>query len=163
MSKITPTLWFDGAAEEAASFYVGLLPDSRIESVNRSPADTPSGPAGSVLTVVFRLAGQRFCALNGGPGFPHSEAVSFMIETADQAETDRLWAAVTGNGGREGPCGWARDRWGISWQITPKRLLDLVTDADAARAGAAMRTMMGMSRIDIAALEAAADGAAAAA
>jgi predicted 3-demethylubiquinone-9 3-methyltransferase (glyoxalase superfamily) len=159
MSKITPTLWYDGTAEEAAGFYVGLLPDSGIEQVNRAPVDTPSGPAGSVLTVVFRLAGQRFCALNGGPQFPHSEAVSFMIETEDQAETDRLWDAITADGGQAGPCGWAKDRWGVSWQITPRRLLDLIVDPDAARAAAAAAAMMAMGKIDIAALEAAADGA----
>src|ERR1700720_4619847 len=116
MSKITPTLWYDGTAEEAANFYVTLLPDSRIEAVNRSPIDTPSGPAGIVLTVVFTLAGQRFCGLNGGAQLPHSEAVSFMIETADQAETDRLWDAIASNGGQPGPCGWIKDRWGVSWQ-----------------------------------------------
>jgi predicted 3-demethylubiquinone-9 3-methyltransferase (glyoxalase superfamily) len=158
MSKITPTLWYDGRAEEAAKFYVTLLPDSRIEAVNRSPIDTPSGPAGMVLTVVFTLAGQRFCGLNGGPQFPHSEAVSFMIETEDQAETDRLWNAIASNGGRPGPCGWIKDRWGVSWQITPKRLLELATDPDTSRARRAMQAMMQMSKIDIAALERAAAG-----
>jgi len=158
MSKITPTLWYDGTAEEAANFYVTLLPDSRIEAVNRSPIDTPSGPAGIVLTVVFTLAGQRFCGLNGGPQFPHSEAVSFMIETEDQAETDRLWDAIASNGGQPGPCGWIKDRWGVSWQITPKRLLELVTDRDSGRARRAMQSMMQMSKIDIAALERAAAG-----
>jgi predicted 3-demethylubiquinone-9 3-methyltransferase (glyoxalase superfamily) len=156
MSKITPTLWYDGAAEEAARFYVSLLPDSRIEAVNRSPIDTPSGPAGMVLTVVFTLAGQRFCGLNGGPQFPHSEAVSFMIETADQAETDRLWEAIASNGGRPGRCGWIKDRWGVSWQITPKRLLELIADQDSARARRAMQAMLQMSKIDIVALERAA-------
>ena len=153
MSKITPTLWYDGTAEEAAKFYVSLLPDSRIEQVNRSPIDTPSGPAGMVLTVVFTLAGQRFCGLNGGPQFPHSEAVSFMIETEDQAETDRLWDAISSNGGKSGPCGWIKDRWGVSWQITPKRLLELVMGPDSGRARRAMQTMMQMGKIDIAALE----------
>ena len=158
MSKITPTLWYDGTAEEAANFYVTLLPDSRIKAVNRSPIDTPSGPAGIVLTVVFTLAGQRFCGLSGGPQFPHSEAVSFMIETEDQAETDRLWDAIASNGGQPGPCGWIKDRWGLSWQITPKRLLELVTDRDSSRAQRAMQSMMQMSKIDIAALERAAAG-----
>jgi predicted 3-demethylubiquinone-9 3-methyltransferase (glyoxalase superfamily) len=158
MSKITPTLWYDGTAEEAARFYVTLLPGSRIEAVNRSPIDTPSGPAGMVLTVVFTLAGQRFCGLNGGPQFPHSEAVSFMIETEDQAETDRLWDAIASNGGRPGPCGWIKDRWGVSWQITPKRLLELATDPDTSRARRAMQAMMQMSKIDIATLERAAAG-----
>jgi len=160
MSKITPTLWYDGTAEEAARFYVSLLPASRIEAINRSPIDTPAGPAGMVLTVVFTLAGQRFCALNGGPQFPHSEAVSFMIETEDQAETDRLWHAITSNGGQPGPCGWIKDRWGVSWQITPKRLLELIADQDSGRAGRAMQAMMQMSKIDIAALEREAAGAA---
>ena len=158
MPKITPTLWYDGTAEEAANFYVTLLPDSRIEAVNRSPIDTPSGPAGMVLTVVFTLAGQRFFGLNGGPQFPHSQAVSFMIETDDQAETDRLWDAITSNGGQPSACGWIKDRWGVSWQITPKRLLELFTDQDRGRARRAMQAMMQMSKIDIAALERAARG-----
>ena len=114
--------------------------------------------AGIVLTVVFTLAGQRFCGLNGGPQFPHSEAVSFMIETEDQAETDRLWDAIASNGGQPGPCGWIKDRWGVSWQITPKRLLELFTDQDRGRAQRAMQAMMQMSKIDIAALERAARG-----
>jgi predicted 3-demethylubiquinone-9 3-methyltransferase (glyoxalase superfamily) len=161
MSKITPTLWYNGTAEEAAQFYVRLLPDSRIEAVNRSPIDTPSGPAGMVLTVVFTLAGQRFFALNGGPQFPHSEAVSFMIETEDQTETDRLWEAIASNGGQPGPCGWIKDRWGVSWQITPKRLLELTMDQDSGRARRAMQAMMLMGKIDIVALECAAAGKAA--
>lgn len=156
MSKITPTLWYDGTAEEAARFYVTLLPDSRIDAVNRSPIDTPSGPAGMVLTVIFTLAGQRFCGLNGGPQFPHTEAVSFMIETEDQAETDRLWDAIASNGGKPGPCGWIKDRWGVWWQITPRRLLELATDRDSGRARRAMQAMMQMGKIDIAALELAA-------
>jgi predicted 3-demethylubiquinone-9 3-methyltransferase (glyoxalase superfamily) len=161
MSKITPTLWYNGTAEEAAQFYVRLLPASRIEAVNRSPIDTPSGPAGMVLAVVFTLAGQRFFALNGGAQFPHSEAVSFMIETEDQAETDRLWEAIASNGGQPGPCGWIKDRWGVSWQITPKRLLELTMDQDSGRARRAMQAMMLMGKIDIAALERAAAGKAA--
>ena len=161
MSKITPTLWYNGTAEEAAQFYATLLPNSRIETVNRSPIDTPSGPAGMVLTVSFTLAGQRFCALNGGPQFTHSEAISFMIETEDQAETDRLWEAIASNGGLPGPCGWIKDRWGVSWQITPKRLLELTTDQDSGRARRAMQAMMLMGKIDIAALERAAAGEAA--
>ena len=152
MSKITPTLWYDGTAEEAANFYVTLLPDSRIEAVNRSPIDTPSGSAGMVLTVVFTLAGQRFCGLNGGPQFPHSEAVSFMIETEDQAETDRYWDAIVSNGGKESQCGWCKDRWGFSWQITPRALLAAMSDPDRAAAKRAMEAMMTMRKIDIAAL-----------
>ncbi|HZF44415.1 MAG TPA: VOC family protein [Sphingomonadaceae bacterium] len=158
MSKITPTLWFDGQVEEAAAFYVSLLPDSRIEQINRSPIDTPSGPAGMVLTAILTLAGQRFCLLNGGPMFPQTEAVSFMIETKDQAETDRLYDAIVANGGAESACGWCKDRWGVSWQVTPRRLLELTTDPDQARAQRAMAAMMTMRKIDIAAIEAAAAG-----
>jgi predicted 3-demethylubiquinone-9 3-methyltransferase (glyoxalase superfamily) len=114
-----------------------------------------------VLTVVFTLAGQRFCGLNGGPQFPHSAAVSFMIETEDQTETDRLWDAIASNGGQPGPCGWIKDRWGVSWQITPKRLVELATDQDSGRARRAMQAMMQMSKIDIATIERAAAGEAA--
>ena len=134
MSKITPTLWFNGGVEEAANFYVSLLPDSRIESINRSPIDTPSGPKGQVLTAIITLAGQRFCLLNGGPIFPQTEAVSFMIETETQEETDRLWNAIVGNGGQESMCGWCKDKWGISWQITPRALTDVMTSGDQAAA-----------------------------
>jgi predicted 3-demethylubiquinone-9 3-methyltransferase (glyoxalase superfamily) len=158
MPKITPTLWMNHTAEEAAEFYVTLLPDSQIEQVNRSPIDTPSGPKGQVLTVILSLAGQRFCLLNGGPMFPQTEAVSFMIETEDQSETDRLWDAIVGNGGQESMCGWCKDKWGVSWQVTPKRLLELSTDPDTARAQRAMAAMMTMRKIDIAAIEAAAEG-----
>lgn len=157
MSKIIPTLWMNHTAEEAAEFYVSLLPDSRIEQVNRSPIDTPSGPAGQVLTVILTLAGQRYCLLNGGPIFQHSEAVSFMILTEDQAETDRLWDAITGNGGQESVCGWCKDKWGVSWQVTPRRLLELTTDSNAERAARAMAAMMTMRKIDIAEIERAAE------
>lgn len=153
MSKITPTLWFDKEAEAAAGFYVSLLPDSRIESVNRAPVDTPGNHKGDVMLVVLTLAGQRYALLNGGPLFPQTEAVSFMIETEDQAETDRLWDAIVGNGGRASACGWCKDRWGVSWQVTPRRLLELVADPDPARAARAMEAMMTMEKIDIAALE----------
>lgn len=159
MSKITPTIWFNGGVEEAGEFYASLLPDSRVEEVNRSPIDTPSGPKGQVLTVIVTLAGQRFCLLNGGPIFPQTEAVSFMIETDDQAETDRLWDAIVGNGGQESVCGWCKDKWGVSWQITPKRLLELTTDKDHDRAARAMAAMMQMKKIDIATVERAAAGA----
>ena len=151
--KIVPCLWFNGDGEEAARVYVSLLPDSRIDSVNRSPVDTPSGPADSVLTVQFTLAGRRYMALNGGPNFTFDEAVSFMVMTEDQAETDRLWDALTANGGQENVCGWLKDRWGLSWQITPRRLMELTTDANRARAKAAMTAMMSMRKIDIAALD----------
>lgn len=151
--KIIPCLWFDGDAEAATVFYVSLLPDSRITAVNRSPVDTPSGPEGSVLTVQFVLAGREYLALNGGPNFRFTEAVSFMVMTEDQAETDRLWNALLADGGRENACGWLKDRWGLSWQITPRRLMELTTDPNPARAKAAMQAMMGMIKIDIAALD----------
>ena len=151
--KIVPCLWFDGDAEAAIAFYVSLLPDSRVTAVNRSPVDTPSGPAGSVLTVQFVLAGQAYLALNGGPAFRFTEAVSVMVMTEDQAETDRLWDALIADGGSENDCGWLKDRWGLSWQITPRRLMDLTTDPDPACAAAAMQAMMTMRKIDIAALD----------
>ena len=151
--KIVPCLWFDGDAEAATAFYVSLLPDSRVTAVNRSPVDTPSGPAGSVLTVQFVLAGQAYLALNGGSTFRFTEAVSFMVMTEDQAETDRLWDALIADGGSENDCGWLKDRWGLSWQITPRRLMELTTDPDPARAAAAMQSMMTMRKIDIAALD----------
>lgn len=151
--KIVPCLWFDGEAEAATAFYVSLLPDSRITAVNRSPVDTPSGPAGSVLTVQFVLAGREYLALNGGPNFRFTEAVSFMVMTEDQAETDRLWDALTADGGSENACGWLKDRGGLSWQITPRRLMELTTDPNPARAKAAMQAMMDMIKIDVAALD----------
>ncbi|WP_313014775.1 VOC family protein [Brevundimonas sp.] len=151
--KIVPCLWFDGDAEAATAFYVSLLPGSRIIAVNRSPVDTPSGREGSVLTVQFVLAGREYVALNGGPAFRFTEAVSFMVMTEDQAETDRLWHALLADGGAENACGWLKDRWGLSWQITPRRLMELTTDADPARAKAAMTAMMTMRKIDIAALD----------
>lgn len=151
--KIVPCLWFDGEAEAATAFYVSLLPNSRITAVNRTPVDTPSGPAGSVLTVQFVLAGREYLALNGGPNFRFTEAVSFMVMTEDQAETDRLWDALLADGGRENACGWLKDRWGLSWQITPRRLMELTTDPNPARAKAAMQAMMEMIKIDVAALE----------
>ncbi len=151
--KVIPCLWFDGDAEAATAFYVSLLPDSRITAVNRSPVDTPSGPEGSVLTVQFVLAGRQYLALNGGPNFRFTEAVSFMVMTEDQTETDRLWDTLLADGGSENACGWLKDRWGLSWQITPRRLMELTTDPNPARAKAAMQAMMGMIKIDIAALD----------
>jgi predicted 3-demethylubiquinone-9 3-methyltransferase (glyoxalase superfamily) len=158
MQKVTPCLWFDGQAEQAARYYVSLLPDSRIDRVVRSPGDTPSGPAGMVLAVEFTLAGSKFTALNGGPQYRFTEAVSFQIACDDQAEVDRLWAALT-EGGSPGPCGWLKDRWGLAWQIVPRRLTQLLADADPNRSRRAMEAMMKMSKIDIATLERAADGA----
>jgi predicted 3-demethylubiquinone-9 3-methyltransferase (glyoxalase superfamily) len=158
MQKVTPCLWFDGQAEQAARYYVSLLPDSRIDRVLRSPVDTPSGPAGMVLLVEFTLGGNRFTGLNGGPQFPFTEAVSFQIACEDQAEVDRLWAALS-DGGSPGACSWLKDRWGVSWQIVPKRLFQLLNDPDPGRARRAMEAMMTMSKINIAELERAADGA----
>ena len=157
MSKIKPCLWFDGQAEEAASFYVTLLPDSSINDVARAVADTPSGPAGMVLTVDFTLAGQDFQGLNGGPDFKFNEAISFAVDCADQAEVDRLWDALTANGGEPGPCGWLKDRWGVSWQIVPRRLGELLSDPDPGRARRAMEAMLKMGKLEVARLEAAAD------
>lgn len=153
MQKITPCLWFNGQAEEAAAFYTSLLPDSRIDHVLKSPVDTPGGPAGSVLTVDFTLAGQRYLGLNGGAPYPFTQAVSFQIHCETQAEVDRLWAALTANGGEGIACSWLKDRWGLHWQIVPTRLTELIKDPDPARAKRAMEAMMTMVKIDIAALE----------
>jgi predicted 3-demethylubiquinone-9 3-methyltransferase (glyoxalase superfamily) len=156
MQKITPCLWFDGNAEEAANFYVTLLPDSRVDDVVRSPTDYPAGKKGDVLTVDFTLAGQSFVGLNGGPNFAFNEAVSFQIHTDDQAETDRLWDALIADGGQAVQCGWLKDRFGLSWQIVPKRLTELIADRDTARARRVMEAMMEMVKIDVAAIERAA-------
>ena len=158
MAKLTPCLWVDGNAEEAANFYITLLPDSRIRSVQLSPADNPSTPEGAVLVVEFTLAGQDFMGLNGGPQFKFSEAVSFIIDCEDQAEVDRLWDALTADGGKPVQCGWLQDRFGLSWQITPRELPTLLADPDPDRARRAMQAMMGMVKIDVAALRKAADG-----
>jgi predicted 3-demethylubiquinone-9 3-methyltransferase (glyoxalase superfamily) len=152
-----PCLWFDGKAEEAAEFYASLLPDSRVDKVWRTPADTPSGPAGMVLTVDFMLNGQRFQGLNGGPDFSFNEAVSFVIECEDQAEVDRLWDGLTANGGEPGPCGWLKDRFGLSWQIVPRQLNELIEDPDPERARRAMEAMLQMGKIDVAELQRAVD------
>ena len=152
-----PCLWFDGQAQEAAAFYITLLPGSHIDKVWHSPADTPSGPAGMVLTVEFTLGGRQFMALNGGPEFKFNEAVSLVIEVDGQAEVDRLWGALTADGGEPGPCGWLRDRWGLSWQITPRRLTELTSDPDPDRARRAMEAMLKMGKIEIGELERAAD------
>lgn len=147
--KVYPCLWFDGKAEEAAKFYVSLLPDSHVDKVWRSPADTPSGPAGMVLVVDFTLAGQQFQGLNGGPDFKFNEAVSFVIECEDQAEVDRLWGGLTANGGEPGPCGWLKDRYGVSWQITPKELNGMLDDPDTDAARRAMEAMLKMGKLDV--------------
>jgi predicted 3-demethylubiquinone-9 3-methyltransferase (glyoxalase superfamily) len=152
--KITPCLWFDGQAEEAASFYAATFPDSRVKSVNRAPGDYPSGKQGDVLTVEFTVVGQPFVGLNGGPTFKPNEAVSFMILTDSQEETDRYWNAIVGNGGQESACGWCKDKWGFSWQITPRVLLDATTSSDPGVAKRAFNAMMEMGKIDVAKIEA---------
>ena len=159
--KIIPCIWYDkGQARQAAEFYVSLgLPHSRVGDAWKAPSDNPSAVEGEELVVEFTLAGHRYVGLNGGPMFPQTEAVSFMVVTDDQAETDRLWKAIVDNGGQESQCGWCKDRWGVNWQITPRRLLDFYADPNPARAKAAFEAMMTMKKIDIAALEAAADGA----
>ncbi len=158
-AKPYPCLWFDGNAEEAANFYATLLPDSRVDNVWRSPADTPSGPAGMVITVDFTLGGQRFQGFNGGPEFNFNEAISFVIECEDQAEVDRLWDSLTADGGEAGPCGWLKDRFGVSWQIVPRELNDLVTDPDTEKARRVMEAMLKMGKIEVEGLRRAAEGA----
>ena len=159
MHALYPCLWFDGNAEEAAALYTSLLPDSHIDKVWRSPAETPSGPAGMVLTVDFTLAGQRMQGLNGGPDFTFNEAISFVIECDDQAEVDRLWDALAADGGEPGPCGWLKDRFGLSWQIVPRELNVLLDDADPERARRAMEAMLKMGKIEVEELRRAADAA----
>jgi predicted 3-demethylubiquinone-9 3-methyltransferase (glyoxalase superfamily) len=153
MSKISPCLWFDGEAEEAATFYVSLLPDSRIERIQKNLVDGPAGRAGSVLVVQFTLAGQTYMALNGGTRFEYTPAISFKIDCADQAEVDRLWDALSSNGGEAGRCGWLKDRYGVSWQIVPSVLMELLAGPDRAGAERAMQALMQMIKLDIAALK----------
>jgi len=157
MSKISPCLWFDGEAEEAANFYVSLLPDSRIEKVQKNPVDSPAGKAGSVLVVEFTLAGQRFMALNGGTRFEYTHAISFKIDCADQPEVDRLWDALS-DGGSVEQCGWLKDRYGVSWQIVPTALVQYLGGPDPACAQRAMQALMGMVKLDIAGLKRAYEG-----
>jgi predicted 3-demethylubiquinone-9 3-methyltransferase (glyoxalase superfamily) len=160
MQKITPFLWFDhGQAEDAAALYVSLFEDSEVTEVSRFPADTPSAPEGDVMTVNFRLAGQEYTGLNGGPEFPFTEAVSLAVLCEDQAEVDRLWDALIAGGGQPSQCGWLKDRFGLSWQIVPKRLNELMADPDPDRARRATEAMLQMGKLDVAALEAAADAA----
>ena len=158
MSKISPCLWFDGEAEEAANFYVSLLPGSRVEKVQKNTIDSPAGKAGSVLVVEFTLAGQRFMALNGGTRFEYTHAVSFKIDCVDQAEVDRLWDALCANGGKAERCGWLKDRYGLSWQIVPTALVKYLGGADRAGAQRAMQAMLQMGKLDIAGLKNAYEG-----
>ena len=157
MPAITPCLWFDGKAEEAATFYTSLLPGSRVDKVHRAPGNYPAGKAGDVLTVEFTLMGRPFVGLNGGPHFKFNEAVSFQIPVETQAEIERLTNALSAVPEAE-QCGWVKDRYGLSWQIVPHQLPKLLGDADSARAKRAFESMMQMKRIDIASLERAADG-----
>ena len=151
-------LWYDGAALDAATFYAKTFPDSAVNAVHLAPGVYPSGKQGAVLTVEFTVAGIPCLGLNGGPAFKHSEACSFQIATDDQAETDRLWNAIVGNDGQESACGWCKDKWGLSWQITPRALTAAITDPDPAAAKRAFTAMMEMTKIDIAAIEAALKG-----
>jgi predicted 3-demethylubiquinone-9 3-methyltransferase (glyoxalase superfamily) len=149
MPKVTPNLWFDGNAEEAAEFYASLLPDSHVDNVYRSPADNPSTPAGAVLLVEFTVGGQRFVGINGGPQFAFTEAVSFAIDCEDQAEVDRLWEILTARGGEPGQCGWLKDRYGLSWQIVPREMGELLGSSDAEGARRAMEAMLHQTKIDL--------------
>ncbi len=154
-SKNTICLWYEGGAVDAANFYAQTFPDSAVGAVHRAPGDYPGGKQGDVLTVEFTVVGIPCLGLNGGPYFKHNEAFSFQIATDDQAETDRLWNAIIGNGGQESACGWCKDRWGLSWQITPRALTAAISDPDPAVARRAFDAMMTMKKIDIAAIEAA--------
>lgn len=157
-AKIQPCLWYDREAEQAALFYAATFRDSRVRAVHRAPADYPSGKAGDVLTVEFTVLGMDFIGLNGGPVFTPDEAVSFQIATDDQEETDRYWDAIVSNGGKESECGWCKDRWGHSWQITPRVLTDAMAEGGE-KAQRAFAAMMTMQKIDIAAIERAVKGA----
>jgi predicted 3-demethylubiquinone-9 3-methyltransferase (glyoxalase superfamily) len=157
-AKNTICLWYDGDAEEAARFYASVFPDSAVIAVHRAPGDYPAGKQGDVLTVEFTVLGLPCLGLNGGPGCTHSDAFSFQVSTQDQAETDRYWNAIIGNGGKESACGWCKDKWGVSWQITPLVLMQAITDPDPQVAKRAFEAMMQMGKIDIAKIEAARRG-----
>jgi predicted 3-demethylubiquinone-9 3-methyltransferase (glyoxalase superfamily) len=157
IAKNTVCLWFDKDAEDAARFYAATFPNSEVRGVDRAPGDFPSGKQGDVLVVHFTVLGIPCLGLNGGPHFKHSEAFSFQIATDDQAETDRYWNAIVGNGGQESDCGWCKDRWGLSWQITPRTLTEALA-AGGAEAKRAFSAMMTMKKIDVAAIDAARRG-----
>jgi predicted 3-demethylubiquinone-9 3-methyltransferase (glyoxalase superfamily) len=158
VSKLTPCLWFDHNAEEAAEFYVTLFPDSRIDEVSAAPGDNPSTRAGEVLLVRFTLAGQPFVGVNGGPRFPFTEAVSFQIDCADQAEVDRYWDALVAGGGEHSMCGWLKDRFGLSWQVVPRQMGDYLGGPDPAGAARAMAAMLQMQKLDVERLREAYEG-----
>ena len=158
MAKNVICLWYNGTAEEAAKFYAETFPNSAVTGVHRAPGDFPSGKQGQVLTVEFTVVGVPCMGLNGGPMFTHTEAFSFQIITEDQAETDRYWNAIINNGGKASDCGWCKDKWGLSWQITPRVLLDAMTGSDKAAAKRAFDVMMTMQKIDVAAIKAAVRG-----
>jgi len=153
MTKIAPCLWFDGNAEEAATFYAATFPNSSVDAVHRAPADYPNGKAGDALTVEFTVLGMKFIGLNGGPLFKFDEAISFQVYTEDQEETDRYWNAIITHGGEASMCSWCKDRFGLSWQIVPRVLTEMLASSDVAAAKRAMEAMMTMQKIDIAALE----------
>ncbi|WP_343631388.1 VOC family protein [Roseateles sp.] len=157
-AKNTVCVWYDKDAEAAANFYAKTFPDSRVDEVITAPGDFPSGKQGQVLVVKFTVMGIPCVGLNGGPGVQHSEAFSFQVATDDQAETDRLWDAIVGNGGKENVCGWCSDQWGIRWQITPRVLTDALSDPDRAASKRAFDAMMTMGKIDVAKIEAARRG-----
>lgn len=157
-AKNTICLWYASGAVEAAKFYAATFPDSSVGTTYRAPGDYPSGQEGDVLTVEFTVMGIPCVGLNGGPQFKQSEAFSFQVATDDQAETDRLWNAIVGNGGQESACGWCKDKWGVSWQITPRALIAAISDPDPAAAKRAFNAMMEMGKIDIAKIEAARRG-----
>jgi predicted 3-demethylubiquinone-9 3-methyltransferase (glyoxalase superfamily) len=158
MSKITPFLWFENEAEEAAELYTSLFPDSHVDRVTRSPADNPSTKRGDVLTVEFTLAGEPFVALNGGPGFPFTEAISFTIDCADQAEVDRYWTSLILGGGHAGQCGWLKDKFGVSWQVVPRQLNEYINSPDRDGAQRAMEAMLRMTKLDVEQLREAFEG-----